>query len=475
MNQLWKRGVTEHLSALAAKEYSAKELVCAYLAEIEKQEPVTGAFLTLDPDGALEAARLSDMRRAKGEQVGALEGIPFAVKDNFCTKGIRTTCGSRMLAEYIPPFDATVVARLKDAGAVLLGKLNMDEFAMGSSTESSALGITRNPLDPDRVAGGSSGGSAAAVAACEIPFSLGSDTGGSIRQPAAFCGVVGFKPTYGAISRYGLIAMASSLDSVGIVSQNVDDAATVFDCVAGKDEKDATSLARSPIAPDVHLGELRVGVVRELCVGESVSASVRASVESAGRLLSLCGACVEEVSLPSPEAALAAYCVLSAAEASSNLARYDGIAYGHRSSDEEDLFSVYANSRTEGFGTEVKRRILFGGYMLSLEKRGIYYERACRARADVAQKMKQLLQTYDLLLMPTAPTTAFLRGSVPSTAEQRRSDLCSAYASLAGLPSISLPFGKDDHGLPIGIQLCAGFGEDQRLLSVAKLFLEACV
>lgn len=476
MNELINRGVAEHLSSLAKHEYSCEDLVRAYLAEIERKEKTVGAFLTLDVNGAIDAARASDQRRANGEALGALDGIPFAVKDNFCTKALRTTCASKMLEHYVSPFDATAVLHLKNAGAVLLGKLNMDEFAMGSSTENSALGITQNPIAPDRVPGGSSGGSAAAVAACEVPFALGSDTGGSIRQPASFCGVVGFKPTYGAISRYGLIAMASSLDSVGIISQTAADAALIFDCIAGKDERDATSIDLPSFEKDrTSLRGLRIGVVRELCETPSVSAEIALTMEKAVECFGRQGALAEDVSLPSPDAALAAYCVLSAAESSSNLARYDGIAYGFQTECSGDLFSLYANSRAEALGDEVKRRILFGGYMLSKENRGLYYERANRARLDIKQKMKSLLEHYDLLLMPTAPTTAFPRGAKWTAAEQRRADLCSVYSSLAGLPSVSLPFGTDARGLPIGIQLTANTGKDRYLLALSSLLEEVLV
>lgn len=470
------RTLAEHAAALDAREYSSVELTQAYLAEIEAKDAQVGAYLTVDAEGALALARLSDERRAKGSLLGRLDGIPFAVKDNFCTEGLRTTCASGMLEHYVPPFDATAVARLKAAGAVLLGKLNMDEFAMGSSGENSALRLTRNPCALDRVAGGSSCGSAAAVASHQAAFALGSDTGGSIRQPAAFCGVVGFKPTYGAISRSGLIAMASSLDSVGVLSGTCADARLVFDMIAGRDEKDFTSfdLPENERTIDSLKG-LTVGLVRDLCTDEAVSDEVRASVESAAEAFRAWGATVKEVSLPSPDAALAAYCVLSAAESSSNLARYDGIAYGYRAKQDGDVASLYSASRGEGFGVEVKRRILFGGYMLSEEKRGLYYERACFARAALKQQTDALFETCDLLLMPSSPTTAFPCGTKWSAAEQRRADLCAVYASLAGLPAVSIPFGRDRDGLPIGIQLSARGSQDRFLLRAAELLGEASV
>lgn len=474
--ELVQRTLAEHAKALDVREYSSWELTKAYLAQIEAKDAEVGAFLTVDAEGALAAARMSDERRARGASFGCLDGIPFAVKDNFCTRGLRTTCASKMLEHYIPPFDATAVARLKASGAVLLGKLNMDEFAMGSSGENSALKLTRNPHALDRVAGGSSCGSAAAVASRQAVFALGSDTGGSIRQPASFCGVVGLKPTYGAISRSGLIAMASSLDSVGILSQTCLDAKLVFDCIAGRDEQDFTSfdLPQNERSIDSLKG-LSIGLVRELCTDEAVSDEVRLAVDSAVARLRECGATVKEVSLPSPDAALAAYCVLSATESSSNLARYDGVAYGYRAKQEGDVACLYSASRGESFGVEVKRRILFGGYMLSQEMRGLYYERACHARAHIKKQMDALLSACDLLLMPASPTTAFPCGTKWSAAEQRRADLCAVYASLAGLPAISIPFGCDRDGLPIGIQLSAKKSQDRFLLRAAELLGEASI
>lgn len=472
MDELIKRTVSEHCKALAAGEYSSVELTRAYLAEIERREPTVGAFLTLDAENALKAAALSDKRRANGEKTGVLEGIPYALKDNFCTKGLRTTCASRALEDFVPPYDAEVVTRLRGAGAILLGKANMDEFAMGSTTETSALGVTRNPLNLEAVPGGSSGGSAAAVAAFEAPFALGSDTGGSVRQPAAFCGVVGMKPTYGAISRYGMIALASSLDCVGIVTRNAEDCGVVLSALVGKDEKDATSLAY-PQADPSHASErgerpLRVAVVRELLADDEVSHAVIEATEQAISALRARGAVIGEVSLPSPEAALAAYCVISAAEASSNMARYDGIRFGHRTSLDGDLYALYANSRAEGFGSEVKRRILFGTYMLSEGKRSLYYDRARRARSHIRMRMREILRGYDLLLTPTTPTSAFGRGSALTPTQRRRADLCAVYASLAGLPAVSVPFGSDTNGMPLGVQLTAAPFAEGLLLRVAK-------
>lgn len=476
MSRMTSRSLVQHVRALHQKEYSAEELTRAYLDRIALREAEVGAFLTLDPEGALAAARASDARRTAGEPLSALDGIPFALKDNFCTKGMLTTCGSRMLANFVPPYNATVVERLHAAGAVLFGKLNMDEFAMGSTTETSALGVTRNPIAPDRVPGGSSGGSAAAVAAGEVSFALGSDTGGSVRQPAAFCGVVGLKPTYGVISRYGMIAMASSLDCVGLVTRSAADACPIFSVLAGRDPRDATScdLPQGARGAVDSLRGLRIGVVRELMEDDSIAPAIHARLQEAVQFFAEQGARIVEVSLPSPDVALAAYCVISAAEASSNLARYDGICFGKRTAKDEDLFSLYANSRAEGFGSEVKRRILFGSYMLSEGKRTLYYDRACNARAAIRTAMTQLVGQCDLILTPTTPTTAFARGGGLTPAQRRRADLCAVYSSLAGLPAVSVPVGCDENGLPIGLQLTAEPFAEALLLSVAKR-LEACV
>ena len=473
MKSLTERTLAEHRAALDAGEYSSAELTRAFLREIKQKEPTVGAFLTLDAEGALRAAEESDKRRKRGETRGGLDGIPYAIKDNFCTRGLRTTCASRMLEHFVPPYDATVVEKLRDAGCVLLGKLNLDEFAMGSSNELSALGVTRNPHDPAYVAGGSSGGSAAAVAACEVPFSIGSDTGGSVRQPAAFCGVVGLKPTYGVISRYGMVAMASSLDCVGVLARNADDTAAVLSALVGTDGRDMTVTAH-PSADfekslSLPLKKVRVAVVRELIGDEEVSRGVIEATKAAVERLRACGAEIGEVSLPSPEQALASYCVLSAAEASSNMARFDGVRYGRRSENGEDLFSLYANSRAEGFGTEVKRRILFGSYMLSEKNRSLYYDRAVAVRENIRKSLLESLETYDLILTPTAPTAAFRRGDAFTPAQQRRADLCAVYASLAGLPAVSVPFGKNADGLPLAVQLTAAPLEEGLLLAAAKL------
>ncbi len=472
---LLTRSIAAHRAALEGGEYTALDLTRACLDRIAEVEPTVGAFLTLDAEGALAAAHASDERRAKGEARSLLDGIPYALKDNFCTAGLRTTAASRALKDFVPPYDATVTARLRASGAILVGKLNMDEFAMGSATETSALGVTRNPLASDYVPGGSSGGSAAAVAALELPFAIGSDTGGSVRQPAAFCGVLGLKPTYGAISRYGMISLASSLDCVGIVTRTAADCAEVLTLLVGKDAHDATS--RKHPVPDfaitapAELQPMRVGVVRELLESGDITPEVSRTCRAAVEALRDAGCKIETVSLPSPEQALAAYCVLSAAEASSNMGRYDGVHYGTRSGREGNLFDLYADSRAEGFGNEVKRRILFGTYMLSEEKRARYYDTARLARAQIRERMNELLVGYDLLLNPTTPAGARRFGEKTTPAQRRRADLCAVYASLAGLPALSVPFGADRAGMPLAVHLTAPHFCERRLLQTAA-FLE---
>ena len=467
------RTVLEHAAALERGEYTALDLTRACLARIERCERQVGAFLTLDTEGAMRAAEASDRRRARGECRGALDGIPYAIKDNFCTRGLRTTAASRMLADFVPPYDATVVSRLCGAGCVLLGKLNLDEFAMGSSCEQSALGITRNPHDNDRVAGGSSGGSAAAVAALEVPFAIGSDTGGSVRQPAAFCGTFGLKPTYGAISRFGMIALASSLDCVGILARSVEDGALVLSSLLGRDPMDATSTDH-PYADTIcdrtpPVSPLRVAVIPALLEPSAVSPEVASATKRAADVLCAAGAEVKETALPSPAWALASYCVLSAAEASSNMARYDGVRYGKRSTKGNTLAEMYAHSRGEGLGSEVKRRILFGGLMLSEENRPLYYDRANEARRLIRESLLQTLADFDLILTPTAPTSAFRMGSRLSPELQRGADLCAVYASLAGLPALSVPFGRDGKGLPLAVQLTAAPYAERSLFCAARM------
>ncbi|MBQ7336727.1 MAG: Asp-tRNA(Asn)/Glu-tRNA(Gln) amidotransferase subunit GatA [Clostridia bacterium] len=476
MSDLLNRTILAHHSALEAREYSAVELTQVYLDQIAMRESEVGAFLTLDAEGALRAAEESDRRRLAGKARGMLDGIPFSLKDNIAVKDMRLTCASRLLRDYVSPYDATVALRLKQAGAVLLGKNNMDEFAMGSSTEYSALGVTRNPWDPSCVPGGSSGGSAAAVAAKESVFSLGSDTGGSVRQPAAFCGVYGLKPTYGVLSRYGVVAMASSLDCVGVLTETAQDCAAVLECLVGKDLCDATSVEHPQ--PDflkamrAPLRALRVATVSSISE-ELVDADVWQALQSAAEILRDAGAVIETVELPVPKQALAAYSVLAAAEASSNLARYDGVHYGMRSEDYTSLAELYANTRGKGFGDEVKRRILFGTDMLLGENRARFYVRAQHIRERIRCEMKELLSKYDLILTPTSPTVAFARGSSASQERLACADMCTVYASLAGVPAVSVPFGKNENGLPLAVQLTGRAFSEGLLLRTAKLLEEA--
>ena len=455
--ELTARSIADHAESLRRGEYSAAELTRAYLERIEAQDKALHCYLTVTPDLALSAAAESDKRRAAGESRGALDGIPFALKDNICTAGIPTTCASRMLEGYRPPYNAHVTERLLAQGAVLLGKLNMDEFAMGSTTETSAMGLTRNPLDMTRTPGGSSGGSAAAVAAGLAAFTLGSDTGGSVRQPAAFCGAVGMKPTWGCVSRYGLIAFAPSLEQIGPLTRTVGDNALVLSALAGHDPKDATSdSAPRPdytVAPGSDLRGLRIGVARQ-SFSEAVSPDVRAAMARAVEALRSLGAETVEVSLPCPDAALAAYYVLSAAEASSNLARFDGVRYGHRTEAYDTVEELYCRSRTEGFGAEVKRRILLGTFALSAGFSEQYYQKAQGIRALVRAELARILAECDLMLLPTAPTVAFPLGQKRNDpTELYAGDLFSVPANVAGLPALSLPFGKGEGGMPVGLQL----------------------
>ena len=430
------------------------------------------AFITIDRDGALAAAAEIDRRRARGERLGPLAGVPVAVKDNLCTRGLRTTAGARILGTFVPAYDATVIERLRAADAVVLGKTNLDEFAMGSSTENSAYEPTRNPWNPTRVPGGSSGGSAAAVAARECLGALGSDTGGSIRLPASFCGVVGVKPTYGRVSRYGVIAYASSLDQVGTFGRTVEDAALLLDAIAGPDPRDATSSPRP--APSFALAArgdvrgLRLGMPREYFV-EGMQPEVEASVREAVRHLESLGAAVVPVSLPHTSYAIATYYLIATAEASSNLARYDGVRYGLRVADAgASVSEMYQRSRAAGFGTEVKRRIVLGTYALSAGYYDAYYMKAQQARALITRDFEQAFASCDALVAPVAPTTAFPLGArTADPVTMYLSDVFTISVNLAGLPGLSVPCGFDADGLPIGLQLIGRRFDEATLLRVA--------
>jgi aspartyl-tRNA(Asn)/glutamyl-tRNA(Gln) amidotransferase subunit A len=462
--------LTSLSEGLKRKEFSPFELTEAYLQKIDEIDGEIGAFLTVCREKAVEFSKTLDFNSQKS----LLWGIPGAVKDNLCTKGIRTTCASRMLEEFIPPYTATVVKKVEDFGSVLLGKLNMDEFAMGSSTENSYFHPTKNPCDLSRVPGGSSGGSAAAVAAGLVPYALGSDTGGSIRQPAAFCGVVGMKPTYGSVSRYGLIAFASSLDQVGPLTKNVRDNAVVLDAIRGYDPKDSTSLNRVyPSAlSEIEKGvsDLKIALLKE-SFGEGLSADVKEGILSAARFFEQAGAKVDFVSLPILSEALPAYYVISGAEASSNLARFDGIAYGHRTNEYASMDELYKKSRSEGFGREVKRRILLGTFALSAGYYDAYYKKALQVRTLIENGYQKIFDEYDLILSPVAPTVAYKLGEkITNPMEMYLGDIYTVPASIAGIPALSVPCGKSREGLPVGMQLLGKAYSEATLYRAAYAF-----
>jgi aspartyl-tRNA(Asn)/glutamyl-tRNA(Gln) amidotransferase subunit A len=465
-------GIAEWREQLQRGEVSARELTDQHLARIEAVDSTVHAYLEVTAERARADADRIDAARAAGEALPSLAGVPLAIKDNLCTRGIRTTCSSRMLENFIPPYESTVTERLWQAGAVLLGKTNLDEFAMGSSTETSAFGPSRNPWDPERVPGGSSGGSSAAVAAGECVASLGSDTGGSIRQPAAFCGVVGLKPTYGRVSRYGLVAFASSLDQVGPFSRSVADAAELLQVIAGEDPRDSTCL-RAPV-PDYRaalqqpVAGLRVGLIKECFEAEGLDPQVKASVMAAAEQLQALGCELVEVSCPRFNDGIATYYVIAPSEASANLARYDGVKYGYRAEGAGSLAEMTARSRAEGFGDEVQRRILIGTYALSAGYVDAFYKKAQQVRTLIRRDFDRAFQAVDVLLTPTSPTTAFRFGAhAEDPLAMYLADLLTIPANMAGLPAISVPCGFDQQGLPIGVQLITGVLQEERLLQVA--------
>jgi len=464
-------------AAVRRGERSATDVVEEHLAVIAARDGELNACNLVTGDAARETAAVIDAAVARGEDPGPLAGVPIALKDNLCTRGVPTTCSSKILEGWRPPYTATAVERVLAAGAVPVAKTNLDEFAMGSSTENSAFGPTRNPRDPSRVPGGSSGGSAAAVAAGYAPLALGSDTGGSIRQPAALCGVVGVKPTYGLVSRYGLIAFASSLDQIGPFANSVTDAALLLDVIAGPDTADSTSIRSEaePILPQLERGVagLRVGIIDELASGEGFQPEVLAAVQQAAAALEAAGATVDHVSVPSAQYGLSAYYLLAPAEASSNLARYDGVRYGLRV-DGEDVSVMNARTREAGFGPEVKRRIMLGTYALSAGYYDAYYGQAQRVRTLIIRDFARAYEQFDVLLSPTSPTVAFPLGA--KSAEPLAmylSDVCTIPTNLAGHPAMSVPFGTGEAGLPVGVQVLAPALGEGVMFRTARVLEEA--
>ena len=463
---------------LRSGELTAVQAAEAYLASIRENDPSIRAYLSVLEEKAMGQAAETDRRRARGETLSPLAGVPVGIKDNICTKGVTTTCASRMLEQFIPPYNAHVIEKLEEAGAVTLGKLNMDEFAMGSSTENSFFQITHNPRDPSRVPGGSSGGSAAAVAAGEAAFALGSDTGGSIRQPAAFCGVVGMKPTYGTVSRYGLVAFASSLDQVGPLTRDVADSAMVMDCIAGHDSRDSTSIRMDKLPYASQLGQdirgIKIALPEEF-FGEGLSEDVRKGIQLAARRFQDLGAEIVRVSMPALTHALPAYYIISSAEASSNLARFDGIRYGYRSPDYEDITSLYKNSRSEGFGEEVKRRIMLGTFALSSGYYDAYYKKALQVRTLITRDYSRIFAACDCILSPVAPTTAYKIGEkTANPLEMYLGDIYTVPVNIAGLPGLSMPCAAASDGMPVGMQLIGPAFSEPLLYRVGYAYETDC-
>ncbi len=470
-----RHNLTTLRDMLRRREISSTELTRHFLERIDRHSDLN-AFITVDEEGALAAAQQADKHLARDEHA-PLTGVPLAHKDIFCTQGLLTSCGSKMLRNFISPYDATVVERLAKAGSVLVGKTNMDEFAMGSSNETSHFGPVHNPWDLQRVPGGSSGGSAAAVASRLVPGATGTDTGGSIRQPAAFCGLTGLKPSYGRVSRYGMIAFASSLDQGGPLALSAEDAALLLKCMAGFDPRDSTSIARDTTDIDeglsINLQGLRLGLPTEF-FDESVDNVVLTRVREALSVFERLGATLVDVTLPNSAAGIPCYYVIAPAEASSNLSRFDGVRFGHRSEQAGDLLTLYENSRAEGFGDEVKRRILIGTYALSAGYYGAYYLKAQKIRRVIAQDFSKAFEQCDIIVGPTAPSTAFSLGEkTQDPVAMYLNDIFTNTVNLAGLPGLSIPAGLDKAGLPVGLQLIGQFMDEGRLLGAAHRFQQA--
>lgn len=477
MKPLYELTIHEANGFLKKKEFSATELIRALLDRIKTVEPLVDAYITVTAEQAISAAEAADRAITQGD-AGPLTGIPIAIKDLICTRGIRTTCASKMLENFIPPYDATVMTNLYAAGAVMTGKVNMDEFAMGSSTENSAFKITHNPWDLNRVPGGSSGGSAAAVAADMCLCALGSDTGGSIRQPASHCGVVGVKPTYGRVSRFGLVAFASSLDQIGPLAKDVTDAALLLAAISGHDPRDATSVNRE--VPDYVTGltrdirGLKIGIPTEYHAHGGISPDVQAAIDGAATVFKDLGAQFIDISLPHTQYAVAAYYLIAPAEAGSNLARYDGVKYGFRAEAPSGLTDMYCRTRSAGFGPEVQRRIMLGTYALSAGYYDAYYKKASQVRTLIRRDFEKAFEICDIILAPVAPTPAFLIGqNIDDPLAMYLSDIFTLSANLAGIPGLSAPCGFSREGLPVGMQLLGNFFDEQTLLTAAYQFEQA--
>ncbi len=466
--------VHELIEKLQNKELTATQITQSYVDRMKEKEPDVKAFVTTLEETAIEQAKAIDQKRENGEITGKYAGIPIGIKDNMCTKGVKTTCSSKMLENFVAPYDATVVEKLNKENLINLGKLNMDEFAMGSSTEYSYFKKTSNPWNLNKVPGGSSGGSAAAVAANMVPWALGSDTGGSIRLPASFCGVVGLKPTYGLVSRYGLVAFASSLDQIGPITKDVEDAAILLNLIAGHDKKDTTSVMQENKDYTANLKNdikgKKIGVPKEF-FGEGINKEVKENLEKAIETYKKLGVEVEEFSLNIAQYALATYYIIACAEASSNLGRFDGIRYGYRAKEFGSLKELYKKSRSEGFGAEVKRRIILGTYVLSSGYYDAYYKKAQQVRTLVMKEFEKGFEKYDVILAPTSPTVAFDIGSKSNNPlEMYLADICTVSVNIAGLPGISIPSGVNSEGMPIGMQLIGNKFEEEKLLNMAYMF-----
>ena len=472
--ELYEYTAHELAEMLEAQKITSVEITKSYFNRIKEIDPKVKAYVTTLEESALKKAEEVDLKRKNGEKVSRLAGIPIGIKDNICMTGVKTTCSSKMLENFISPYDASVIENINEEEMVYLGKLNMDEFAMGSSTEHSAFFSTHNPWDLERIPGGSSGGSAAAVAAEIAPWALGSDTGGSIRQPASLCGVVGLKPTYGLVSRYGLVAFASSLDQIGPITKDVTDSAMLLNVIAGHDEKDSTSSSREKKDYTLSLKNdvkgMKIGIPKEY-IGEGISPEVKEAILEVAKKYEELGATVEECSFTAGKYATAVYYIIADAEASSNLGRFDGIRYGYRSSKADSIEDIFKNSRSEGFGPEVKRRILLGTYVLSSGYYDAYYKKAQKVRTVIKKAFDELFSKYDLLLTPTSPTTAFKMGEkMNNPLEMYLADICTVPINIGGVPAISVPCKLDKEGLPIGFQLIGNSFEEEKIIRAAYTY-----